>query len=233
MSAGLSRPAEGGAGGRARSRPSRCGSRTRTSISWRGWPSRCSGCAPTMTAPSSSTTAWRWPSGSAPTASISARATATRARRGRCSDPRRRSAAPATTAGTWRWKRARRAATMSPSAPSTRPPPSPRTTALSRRSSSWWSSVFEIPCVAIGGITPDNAQPLLDAGADFIAVCQAVWGQDDPGAAVARFNEVFALDPLLAALRILLLCRIAEQHLRDRPRTVVHAPPGGRSPSPR
>ncbi len=58
---------------------------------------------------------------------------------------------------------------------------------------SWWSSLFEIPCVAIGGITPDNARPLLDAGADFIAVCQAVWGQDDPGAAVARFNEVFAV----------------------------------------
>jgi thiamine-phosphate pyrophosphorylase len=45
--------------------------------------------------------------------------------------------------------------------------------------------------VAIGGITPDNVQPLLDAGADFIAVCQAVWGKDDPGSAVARFNEVF------------------------------------------
>ena len=58
---------------------------------------------------------------------------------------------------------------------------------------SWWSSIFEIPCVAIGGITPDNAQPLIDAGADFIAVCQAVWGTDDPAAAVVRFNEVFAL----------------------------------------
>ena len=57
---------------------------------------------------------------------------------------------------------------------------------------SWWSSLFEIPCVAIGGITPDNVQPLLAAGADFIAVCQAVWGKDDPGAAVARFNQVFA-----------------------------------------
>jgi thiamine-phosphate pyrophosphorylase len=56
---------------------------------------------------------------------------------------------------------------------------------------SWWASLFEIPCVAIGGITPDNARPLIDAGADFIAVCQAVWGKDDPGAAVARFNEVF------------------------------------------
>jgi len=58
---------------------------------------------------------------------------------------------------------------------------------------SWWSAVFEIPCVAIGGITPDNAQPLVDAGADFIAVCQAVWGKDDPAAAVKRFGEVFAI----------------------------------------
>lgn len=58
---------------------------------------------------------------------------------------------------------------------------------------SWWSTLFEIPCVAIGGITPDNSGPLLDAGADFIAVCQAVWGADDPGAAVARFERAFAL----------------------------------------
>ena len=58
---------------------------------------------------------------------------------------------------------------------------------------SWWAAIAEIPCVAIGGITPDNAKPLLDAGADFIAVCQAVWGVDDPGAAVARFERAFAL----------------------------------------
>lgn len=57
---------------------------------------------------------------------------------------------------------------------------------------SWWSAVFEIPCVAIGGITPDNAKPLIDAGADFVAVCQAVWGSDEPGEAVARFAAVFA-----------------------------------------
>jgi len=57
---------------------------------------------------------------------------------------------------------------------------------------SWWSALFEVPCVAIGGITPDNVAPLIDAGADFVAVCQAVWGADDPGAAVARFDAVFA-----------------------------------------
>ncbi len=54
----------------------------------------------------------------------------------------------------------------------------------------WWSTLFEIPCVAIGGITPDNAKPLVDAGADFLAVCQAVWGQDDPAAAVRCFAGV-------------------------------------------
>jgi thiamine-phosphate pyrophosphorylase len=58
---------------------------------------------------------------------------------------------------------------------------------------SWWSSIFEIPCVAIGGIKPSNARPLIDAGADFVAVCQAVWSADDPGIAVQRFNELFAL----------------------------------------
>jgi thiamine-phosphate pyrophosphorylase len=55
---------------------------------------------------------------------------------------------------------------------------------------SWWSAVFEIPCVAIGGITPDNAKPLVGAGADFLAVCQAVWGKDDPSAAVQAFEDV-------------------------------------------
>jgi thiamine-phosphate pyrophosphorylase len=52
--------------------------------------------------------------------------------------------------------------------------------------------VFEVPCVAIGGITPENARPLVDAGADFLAMCQAVWGKDDPAAAVAAFAEVIS-----------------------------------------
>ena len=56
----------------------------------------------------------------------------------------------------------------------------------------WWSTLFEIPCVAIGGISPDNARPLIEAGADFVAVCQAVWGKDDPAAAVRAFADVLA-----------------------------------------
>ena len=55
---------------------------------------------------------------------------------------------------------------------------------------SWWSAVFEIPCVAIGGITPANATPLIAAGADFLAVCQAVWSNEDPAQAVRAFAEV-------------------------------------------
>ena len=54
----------------------------------------------------------------------------------------------------------------------------------------WWSTLFTIPCVAIGGITPANAMPLVEAGADFLAVCQAVWGASDPGQAVRDFADV-------------------------------------------
>ncbi len=56
-----------------------------------------------------------------------------------------------------------------------------------------WSTVTEIPCVAIGGISPDNAKPLIDAGADFIAVSSAVWNHPKgPGEAVKAFNALLA-----------------------------------------
>jgi thiamine-phosphate pyrophosphorylase len=54
---------------------------------------------------------------------------------------------------------------------------------------SWWSALFEVPCVAIGGITPDNARPLVEAGADFLAVSGAVW-QGDEAAAVRAFADL-------------------------------------------
>jgi thiamine-phosphate pyrophosphorylase len=54
----------------------------------------------------------------------------------------------------------------------------------------WWSTLFEIPCVAIGGVTPENGEPLVKAGADFLAVCQAVWSKDDPAAAVSAFSDL-------------------------------------------
>lgn len=43
----------------------------------------------------------------------------------------------------------------------------------------WWQGLMEIPCVAIGGITPANCKPLVKAGADFLAVSHAVWGGDE------------------------------------------------------
>ena len=56
---------------------------------------------------------------------------------------------------------------------------------------SWWSALFELPSVAIGGITPDNAKPLVDAGADFLAACNSVWSHPEgPHSAVSRFQEV-------------------------------------------
>lgn len=56
---------------------------------------------------------------------------------------------------------------------------------------SWWTTLFEIPCVAIGGITPANAAPLVAAGADFLAVSGSVWGGDE-AAAVQAFAELLA-----------------------------------------
>ncbi len=56
----------------------------------------------------------------------------------------------------------------------------------------WWADVMTVPCVAIGGITVDNCRPLVEAGADFLAVCNGVWEHaDGPAAAVRAFNRIF------------------------------------------
>lgn len=56
-----------------------------------------------------------------------------------------------------------------------------------------WSETMEIPCVAIGGITVDNAAPLVRAGADFLAVSAGVWRHPQgPAEAVKRFNALFS-----------------------------------------
>jgi len=58
---------------------------------------------------------------------------------------------------------------------------------------SWWAEMMEVPCVAIGGITIANARPLIEAGADFLAVCGGVWNHPEgPAAAVAAFNRLIA-----------------------------------------
>jgi thiamine-phosphate pyrophosphorylase len=56
-----------------------------------------------------------------------------------------------------------------------------------------WSETTIVPCCAIGGITQENCGPLVEAGADFLAVIGAIWSYPaGPRAAVAAFNEVFA-----------------------------------------
>lgn len=55
-----------------------------------------------------------------------------------------------------------------------------------------WQESMEIPCVAIGGITVENAAALVEAGADFLAVSAGVWSHPDgPAEAVRRFNALF------------------------------------------
>ena len=48
-----------------------------------------------------------------------------------------------------------------------------------------------LPLVAIGGITPDNAQPLIEAGADFVAAISGVFAASDPSAAARRYANLF------------------------------------------
>jgi thiamine-phosphate pyrophosphorylase len=55
-----------------------------------------------------------------------------------------------------------------------------------------WQETMETPCVAIGGINVENAAPLVEAGADFLAVSAGVWTHaQGPRAAVAAFNVLF------------------------------------------
>lgn len=55
----------------------------------------------------------------------------------------------------------------------------------------WWAEVTTIPCVAIGGVTQENAKTLVDAGADFIAAITSVWNHPQGvSAAVKAFDKV-------------------------------------------
>lgn len=55
-----------------------------------------------------------------------------------------------------------------------------------------WQETALTPCVAIGGITLTNAEPLVRAGADFLAVAAGVWDYSEgPREAVAAFNRLF------------------------------------------
>jgi thiamine-phosphate pyrophosphorylase len=65
----------------------------------------------------------------------------------------------------------------------------------------WCQMFLTLPCVAIGGITLDNAAPLISAGADFLAVSSGVWNHNDgPAAAVAMFNRV--IDEAMSSTKV-------------------------------
>jgi thiamine-phosphate pyrophosphorylase len=54
----------------------------------------------------------------------------------------------------------------------------------------WWVELMELPCVAIGGITAENCGALVQAGADFLAVCDAIWSYPDgPAAGLRAMHE--------------------------------------------
>jgi len=55
----------------------------------------------------------------------------------------------------------------------------------------WWHEAIEIPCVAIGGITTQNAADVITAGADFIAISSGVWQHPDgPDAALSQLSAL-------------------------------------------
>ena len=65
----------------------------------------------------------------------------------------------------------------------------------------WCQMFLTLPCVAIGGITIQNAAPLVAAGADFLAVSSGVWShKDGPAASVAMFSR--AIDEAMGARAI-------------------------------
>jgi thiamine-phosphate pyrophosphorylase len=47
------------------------------------------------------------------------------------------------------------------------------------------------PIVAIGGITPENSEPLVKAGVDMLAVISSLYYAKDPAHQVRRFQELF------------------------------------------
>jgi len=52
-------------------------------------------------------------------------------------------------------------------------------------------SSIKVPVVGIGGITLDNAPSLITAGADSVAVINALWSQPDIGLTAKQFSKLF------------------------------------------
>jgi len=55
----------------------------------------------------------------------------------------------------------------------------------------WWAEIFETPCVAFAGAL-DAVAPLTAAGADFVALGDAIWQAPSAAAAVAQAQALMA-----------------------------------------
>jgi len=55
----------------------------------------------------------------------------------------------------------------------------------------WWAEIFQTPCVAYAGAL-EAVAPLTAAGADFIALGDAVWSAPSPAAALAEAQALMA-----------------------------------------
>ncbi len=53
------------------------------------------------------------------------------------------------------------------------------------------TAALGLPRVAIGGITPDNARIMFEAGADLVAVISGVFDAPDPPAAAAAYRRAY------------------------------------------
>lgn len=55
----------------------------------------------------------------------------------------------------------------------------------------WWAEMIEIPCIVMAGSDIESVAEVAATGAEFVALSQAVFGEDvDPRAAIARANAI-------------------------------------------
>lgn len=55
----------------------------------------------------------------------------------------------------------------------------------------WWASMIEVPCIVMGGTDPQSALAVAETGAEFAALCRAVF--DEPANAAQVVASVNAL----------------------------------------
>ncbi len=55
----------------------------------------------------------------------------------------------------------------------------------------WWASMVEVPCIVMGGSSPDSVVAVAESGAEFVALRAAVF--DNPAGAAVAVAEVNAL----------------------------------------